>query len=182
MITMYNVKRIMIIGQPGSGKSTLARTMGSELNLPVFHIDHIHWKSGWVERTTSEKNRLCSEVHAKEEWIFEGGRSPTWPERLDRADVLVWLDLPLALRAWRVFWRTVRNRQQSPPDLPQGCQERFNWEFTKWIWTSRNTSRDAMQRLYDSAIAEKQVCRFRTRADVSSFVDRLRKNSKSAGD
>lgn len=177
MRIVENVKRVMIIGQPGSGKSTLARTISSELDLPVFHIDHIHWKSGWVERSVTEKNQLCAEVHAKEQWIFEGGRSPTWPERLDRAHVLVWLDLPLSLRAWRVFWRTIHNRKQSPPDLPEGCRERFSWEFTKWIWNSRNTSRDAMHRLYDGVTAEKQAYRLRSRREVSVFVDNLRSHS-----
>ncbi len=84
----------MIIGQPGSGKSTLARRLGQALNLPVVHIDHIHWKSGWIDRQGPEKDRLCSEVHAREQWIFEGGRSNTWGERLERADTLVWLDVP----------------------------------------------------------------------------------------
>lgn len=86
-LDMKKAKRIMIVGQAGSGKSTLARTMGSVLNLPVVHIDLIHWKSGWLERSGPEKDRLCSEVHAREKWIFEGGRLQTWPERLDRADV-----------------------------------------------------------------------------------------------
>lgn len=171
---MRNVKRVMIVGQPGSGKSTLARTMGSILNLPVIHIDLIHWKSGWVERASPEKDILCSEVHAQDKWVFEGGRSPTWPERLDRADVLVWLDLPLRLRAWRVFWRTIKHWGKSRPDLPKGCPERFSWHFTKWIWTSRNTQRTKMQRLYDAAPPGKQKYRLSTKAEVSVFVSELR--------
>ena len=93
------MRRIMIIGQPGSGKSTFARELGAITHLPVFHIDHIHWQSGWVERPGPEKDRLCADVHAQDKWIFEGGHSTTWPERLDRADTLIWLDLPLLLWA-----------------------------------------------------------------------------------
>lgn len=44
------MQRVMIIGQPASGKSTLARQMGDLTGLPVFHIDHIHWKPEWVAR------------------------------------------------------------------------------------------------------------------------------------
>ena len=93
----------MIIGQPGSGKSTLARRLGKILDLPVVHIDLIHWQSGWIERAKSEKDRLCSEVHTRDKWIFEGGHSNTWAERLGRADTLIFLDIPLAVRAWRVL-------------------------------------------------------------------------------
>ncbi len=76
------MKRVMIIGQPGSGKSTLARQLGAVTGLPVVHIDHIHWKSGWVERDRVEKAELCREVHAGEEWIFEGDQTDhetLWP-------------------------------------------------------------------------------------------------------
>jgi len=171
---MKNAKRVMIVGQTGSGKSTLARTMGTILNLPVVHIDLIHWTSGWVERSGPEKDILCAQVHARKTWIFEGGRSPTWPERLQRADVLIWIDLPLSLRAWRIFWRTLRNRKVSPPDLPEGCPDRFTWQYTKWIWCSRHTQQKMMQRLYDGAPVEKQKYRLATRGEVSAFVEQLR--------
>lgn len=68
-----SMRRVMIIGQPGAGKSTLARQIGALTGLPVVHIDHIHWTSGWVERPREEKTRLCGEVHARKSWIFEGG-------------------------------------------------------------------------------------------------------------
>lgn len=70
------MQRIMIVGKPGSGKSTLAREMGAGTGLPVVHIDHIHWQTGWVERSHEEKTRLCREVEAAEAWVFEGGTLP----------------------------------------------------------------------------------------------------------
>lgn len=138
---MSLVKRIMIVGQPGSGKSTLARELGSLLALPVVHIDQIHWQAGWIERSGPEKDRLCREVHARDSWIFEGGRSSTWSDRLKRADTLIWLDFPLTVRAWRVFLRTLRYHGRERPDLPVGCPERFDLEFTKWIWNTRNSGK-----------------------------------------
>lgn len=163
-------KRIMIIGQPGSGKSTLARVLGAVLDLPVVHIDHIHWQSGWIERPTSEKDQLCAEVHARDKWVFEGGRSPTWPERLDRADTLIWLDFPLPVRAWRVFRRTVVNHGKTRPDLPEGCPEHFSWEFTKWIWNTRTSGRIKMQKLFCTAATEKDKYWLRNSHQVSNFV------------
>lgn len=58
------MKRIMIVGGPGSGKSTLARCLGSQTGLPVQHMDHIHWQSGWVERTTEAKVIMIQDVEA----------------------------------------------------------------------------------------------------------------------
>lgn len=167
---MNSSRRIMIIGQPGSGKSTLARELGQILKLPVVHIDKIHWQSGWVERPDHEKDRLCAEVHASEEWIFEGGRSVTWPERVRRADTIVWLDVPLPVRGWRVFSRTVKCYGRSRPDLPDGCPERFNREFIKWIWATRNTNREAMQALFDSVPPEKLKVRLKSSLDVEAYL------------
>jgi adenylate kinase family enzyme len=67
------MQRIMIIRQPGSGKSRLARQVGARLGLPVHHIDHIHWQSGWIERDRAEKGRMCLAIEAQPAWVFEGG-------------------------------------------------------------------------------------------------------------
>lgn len=168
------MQRVMIIGQPGSGKSTLARTLGEITHLPVVHIDHIHWKAGWVERSGSEKDALCAEVHARESWIFEGGRSSTWPERLSRADTLIWLDFSLPVRMRRVLWRTLRYWGRNRPDLPDGCPEQFSWEFMRWIWDTRSSSRLMMQQLYNSVPPKKPKYRFASARDVKDFLSDLR--------
>ena len=58
------MQRVMVIGQPGSGKSTFARSLGAATGLPVHHMDHIHWMSGWQERPRAEKLRMVREVEA----------------------------------------------------------------------------------------------------------------------
>lgn len=166
------MKRIMIVGQPGAGKSTLARGLGRRTGLPVVHIDHIHWQSGWVERDRACKTRLCHEAEAREAWIFEGGHSATWANRLARADLLIWLDLPLWLRFWRVLARTVRWYGRSRPDLPEGCNERFgrnSLEFWAFIWRTRHSSRAAMARL--AAGAGKPVVRLRSPREVRRWLE-----------
>jgi len=111
------MKRVMILGQPGSGKSTLARKLGVVTGLPVVHMDHIHWKAGWVERDEEEKLELARAAMAQEAWIFEGGFSRTWHERAERADTLIWLDVGLWRRLWRVTYRFFRYFGQSRPDI-----------------------------------------------------------------
>ncbi|NKB50618.1 MAG: AAA family ATPase [Rhizobiaceae bacterium] len=167
------MKRIMIIGQPGSGKSTLARQLGEGTGLPVVHIDQIHWKPGWVEREKSEKTVLCHNVHQREEWIFEGGHSATWPERLDRSDTLIWLDFPLWLRLWRVVARSLRDYGKTRPDLPENCPERFNSELYLWIWNTRHSSRAKMGRFFDSAGEGKRRYKFSNARQVQGFLYQL---------
>lgn len=171
----------MIIGQPGSGKSTLARHLGEITHLPVFYMDHIHWQSGWIERSVKEKVQLVAETHAKPQWIFEGGFSRGWEERLQRADTLIWLDLPLWLRSWRVAKRTLRYWGRTRPDLPSGCPEQVSFEFYQWIWNTRKTARAKCKATLENAPLEKSTFHLRNPREVRQFLIQI-KRALDAGD
>jgi adenylate kinase family enzyme len=94
-------------------------------------MDKIHYMPGWVERSKAEKSALTREIHAKEHWIFEGGFSATIAERAARADMLIWLDLPVWIRLWRVLLRSYRYHGQVRPDMQDGCPERFNRQSSR---------------------------------------------------
>lgn len=163
----------MIVGQPGAGKSTLAREIGARTGLPVVHIDHIHWKPGWQERDRDEKTRLCREIHAGDRWVFEGGHTATWPERMARCDALIWLDVPATLRLTRVLRRSLKYRGQNRPDLPEGCPEQFSAEFYRWIWRTRNSGREKIGRLLAEAPPETPKWRLTGSHDVAAFLEGL---------
>lgn len=169
------MQRVMIVGQPGSGKSTLARKLGEQTGLPVVHIDTIHWQPGWVERSPDEKTRLCREVEARERWIFEGGHSTTWSNRLARADMLIWIDRSAALRFWRVFCRTTLNRGRSRPDLPDDCPELLANlpEFFRFMWRTKNSAREKMKQLVTRAPSGCCVVCLRSNRDTEVFLASL---------
>jgi adenylate kinase family enzyme len=168
--------RVMIIGQPGSGKSTLARQLGQRTGLPVFHMDHIHWQPGWVERPKAEKIRLAMEIEARPSWIFEGGLSATYTNRVARADTLIWLDFPLSVRLWRVLKRTLRYLGQTRPDLPKGCREGFTAEtvpFWRYIWRTRHSGRRRIEVLFGTAPPQSTLVHLRSLAEVKRFLQSL---------
>ncbi|MGP1395873.1 MAG: DNA topology modulation protein FlaR [Inquilinaceae bacterium] len=167
------MKRVMIVGGPGSGKSTLGRLLGERTGLPVFHMDHIHWMSGWVERDRDEKDRLTHEVHARDTWIFEGGYSRTYGERVTRADTFVWLDIPLWLRLWRVLRRSVVGYGKTRPDLPEGCPEKLDREtldFIAFIWRTRHSARAKLQAIADDPPIHLTIHHLRNLRDVRLFL------------
>ena len=175
------MQRVMITGGPGSGKSTLARLMSARTGLPAYHMDQIHWKPGWTPRADEEKIPLVLEIIAKDAWIFEGGNSTTYPNRIARADTFIWLDLPVTLRFTRVIWRTIRDRGTVRPDMAPDCPEGFHAEtlaFWRYAWTSRRTARAKL-----AAIAANPghliVHHLQSRSQVSAFIASLPKTERT---
>ena len=166
------MQRVMIVGQPGSGKSTLARKLGQRTGLPVVHIDTIHWQPGWIERSRDEKTRLCLDVEARDCWIFEGGHSATWDNRMARADLLIWIDRSAPLRFLRVLLRTLLQHGKSRPDLPENCPELLANlpEFFKFMWRTNQSARAKMQQLVATAPSACRVVHLRSNRDTRIFL------------
>ena len=166
----------MITGAPGSGKSTLAVAMGTLTGLPVFHMDIIHYKSGWIERTQSDKHKLTHNVHILDEWIFEGGHSRTYAERIQRADTFIWLDFPVLLRLYRVLWRAIKYRGKTRPDLPDGCPEQFNLqtlEFIGFILRTRKSARIKLQNIFKNPPSHLKVIRLSSIKEIEDYLHSL---------
>ncbi|MDR5652077.1 AAA family ATPase [Ruixingdingia sedimenti] len=170
------MKRVMIMGQPGSGKSTLARRMGDITGLPVFHMDHIHWQPGWRERPLPEKIALARAIEAQERWIFEGGLSSTYASRAARADLIVWLDVPVGLRLWRVTRRCLTGLGRTRPDLPENCPETLRNlpGFWRFIWDTRHTATASISQALAAAPPGVSKIRLTRLTEVRAFLDGLK--------
>lgn len=169
------MQRVMIVGQSGSGKSTLAREMHKRLGLPVIHIDTIHWQPGWIERALDEKTRLCREAEAQDRWIFEGGHSATWNNRVARADLLIWIDRPSIVRFWRVLLRTLIQRGGPRPDLPEDCPEQLGnlLRLFSYMWTTRKSARAKMKQIAATAPSTCRVVRLRSDRQTRLFLSNV---------
>ena len=85
--------KIQIIGYSGSGKSTLARKLGEYYNIPVLHLDSVHFKNNWEERTDEEFNEIVSRfIEENESWIIDGNYSRIAPIRFEISDQLIFLN------------------------------------------------------------------------------------------
>lgn len=163
------MQRIMIIGAPGSGKSTLARNLGVKTGLPVHHMDHIHHLPGWAERPKPEKLAMAHAIEAAPEWVFEGGLASTYDTRAARADLVVFLDLNVINRLWRVLKRIWRYRGTVRPDMAPGCPEQFAPDFLWWILTSNNKNR-SRDTAFLAGLPSEKTLTLRSQAQIDAFV------------
>ena len=114
--------------------TTVIRTRG--------HLDSA--SGGRLLRLLDAEIEMARAVLAQDAWIFEGGFFTIQSERLARAQVVIWLDLPVGLRMWRVFRRTVCWYGRVRPDLQEGCPEGRHpgmLEFWRFIWRTRHSGR-----------------------------------------
>lgn len=168
------MKRIMIVGGSGSGKSTLARQVGAITNLPVVHIDKMYWLPNWVLRDGDDMRSLIDDAAAKATWVFEGNHSKSFSGRGDRADMIVFLDLPRRVRLWRVLTRFVTHIGQTRDDMGEGCNERLELDFlVNFVWRYHKRGRLVPLRLIETYRDKTRIEHLRTPRDVRAFLTRL---------
>lgn len=163
------MKKISIIGSSGSGKSTLAARLGGETGIKVIHLDKLYWKPGWVEPDKKEWNEVVKKILDQQEWIIDGNYGGTMEIRLAASDTIVFLDLPRTVCVWRVLKRLLSYRKESRPDIAEGCEERFDWEFLRWVWNYPRRSKPKVERLLKRFETEKAVFRLRSRKAIDAF-------------
>ncbi len=113
------MKKILIVGGPGSGKTFCAMKLSEKLKIPVYHLDHYYYKPNWVVVDRAEFIAIQRNIIQKDAWIIDGNSLTTLSERLDKADAIIFLDIPRYQRVKRILWRNcVLNK---PSDLPPGC-------------------------------------------------------------
>ncbi len=174
------MKRILIIGCSGSGKSTLSTQLQPILKLPLIHLDRHYWKPNWQATENEEWDRLVNEFAAGEEWIIDGNYSRTMDLRLRRADLIVWLDIPRHVCLYRVIKRWVQYYGRTRPDLNEGCPEKIDWAFLRWIWNYPTRTRPRTIEKLKQLESHQQVVVIQNRKQLHALVERLQRHTTDA--
>ena len=135
---MYN--RISIIGGAGTGKTTLSNILSEKYNIPVTHIDGIHHLKNWQVRDKAERDKIILDIVENEKWIIDGTYKDTLKQRLEKSDLIIWLDYSTFSQIKGILKRFFKNPGKEKPEIP-GCNERLNWEFLKYVLAYRKKKR-----------------------------------------
>ena len=166
------MERIIIIGCGGAGKSTLARQLGERLNIPVVHLDKLFWKPGWGEMPEDEFDELHRQELAKEKWIMDGNFNRTMQERMARCDTIIYLDFSRFACLMGVVKRVLTTYGKCRPDMGEGCPERIDFEFLKWVWNYNRDKRERNYRLLNEAQHAETIV-LKNRRAVKKFLSQL---------
>lgn len=112
--------RILLLGNAGTGKTTLARSLGTRTGAPVISLDDL-WQPAWTKADLPSFRALVAAAHSAESWISDGNfAAATFDLRLPRADLVLWLERPRSICAWRAVVRTLQSGEpHRAADLPK---------------------------------------------------------------
>jgi adenylate kinase family enzyme len=111
--------RINVTGNAASGKTTLAAFLGAELGLPVFSLDSIVWRPRWSKTPPEERFAAERELAHPASWVIDGVSAYV----RSHADLVLFLDVPRHLCAWRGLLRAMRYFNRTRPGLRTPCPD-----------------------------------------------------------
>lgn len=144
-------RRVLVAGVSGSGKTTLSRRIAARLNVQATEIDALYHGAGWIPRREFAAD--VTALASRPEWITEWQYSSARALLAARADLVVWLDLPVARTMVQVTGRSVRRRLRREV-LWNGNIEPPLWTIVtrrdhviRWAWTTRHKYRGLLSAL-----------------------------------
>jgi adenylate kinase family enzyme len=171
------IRRVSVVGSSGSGKTTFAIRLAARLGVPHIELDAIYWGPNWTPLDAGTFTARVQEAIAAEAWVCDGNYSTVRPIVLERADTVVWLDLPLRTCLGRML-RRAAVRIRSGEELWGGNRESWRDVFIGrealfwWLTTQhRRKRRDYAARFAAPEARHLLVLRFTTSAAAEAWLE-----------
>jgi adenylate kinase family enzyme len=166
-------RRVLVAGTSGSGKTTVAGLIGAELRVPRVEIDGLYHGPGWTPRPS-----FVADVHrftAGPAWVTEWQYGAVRDHLADRADLLVWLDLPRPAVMRQVVRRTLVRRLTRRRLWNGNVEPPLRTIFTdpehivRWAWRTHGRTAMRVAELLERR-PELTVVRLRNRAETAQWL------------
>lgn len=169
------MNRVAVFGNAGGGKSTLSNRLAEITGIPLVSLDLVKYKPGGSQLPHAEFKAAHDRLLQQERWIIDGfGSLDTVWERLDVADTLIYLDLPVLRHYWWVTKRFIKGAWLPPEGWPENSplvKGTLNSYYTVWLCHQKLTPK---YRAYvEAAQATKPVYHLRSLQEVKHFWQTL---------
>ena len=172
--------RISIVGHSGSGKTTLAKKISGKLSIPHIQLDRFWFEAGGLKimnkktpEYQSEHERVRAYVKenilktiSADSWVSDGFYSRFQSEISDRADVIIYLDIPL--------WRRLANHASRVLFSDDRHKEVSLWnEFTFFFEIIRRST--AFKPKFDKFLPQykDKIITLHSRKEIRSYIQNL---------
>lgn len=125
--------KLVVMGR--GGKTSLASAISDRFGLPFLELDSVVWMPDWQPRDRTERTAIIErwiDDHP-DGWVIDGDTADSaGVELTERADTVIWLDLPFPT----VFSRVVRRTLSRIGSRTKVCGD--NYETWRHSFFSRN--------------------------------------------
>jgi adenylate kinase family enzyme len=149
-----------VIGCGGAGKTTVASALAEHHDLPLVQADPIVHPGGGPARPEAEWQPELKGQADGEAWVIDAMKLSLLEHRVERAELVVWLDLP---RRW--CYLGVAQRADRWRDLRNG-------EFMRWIWDFPRKARPRIAEILDRHRTDTEIVVLRSRREIHDFLTR----------
>ena len=150
------MKKVAVFGNTGGGKSTLSKKVAEITGLPLYVLDKIQYKAGGEKVEDRDYRQVHDRILNSDRWVVDGyGCLETLWERLNAADTLVYIDLPLFIHFFWVSKRLIIGLFKNPDGWPENtpilksslnsyrvlmaCHKLLTPKYREYIQLSRET-------------------------------------------
>ncbi len=148
------MQRIIVVGNTASGKSTLAKKLAETFGLFYQDLDDLHFLPGWQARPPEEFRALLDAASRNKAWVLAGNYIENSSDiSFQRADTLIWLDLPFLPNFLKLLQRTIK-RIWTAELIHNGNRETFLTEFCSpksiiwWFFKLRKHDNEVLEQLF----------------------------------
>ncbi|MEH1830915.1 MAG: adenylate kinase [Nostoc sp.] len=167
------MKKVAVFGNAGGGKSTLSKRLSQITGLPLHVLDKIKYQSGGTEVLHEDFLSAHQKILATDQWIIDGfGCMETlWP-RLDKADTLIFVDLPLYVHGWWVTKRLITGYFKPPEGWPSNSPIlRSSVNSYRALWLCHKYLTAKYRKYIEQAQNIKSVYHIRSTKQISQFFE-----------
>ena len=151
------MKKVAVFGNAGGGKSTLSKHLAEMTGLPLIALDLIQYKPGGDKIPDEEYKIAHDEILQQDCWIIDGfGTLDTLWRRLDAADTLIYIDLPIIQHYFWVTKRLIKGFWVAPEGYPENsplikstlnayyvvrlCHQKLTPKYREYVYKAKSTS------------------------------------------
>jgi adenylate kinase family enzyme len=167
------MKKVAVFGNAGGGKSTLSKRLSEITGLPLHILDKIQFQPGGIEVPQEDYKRIHEKILVTDQWIIDGfGCIETLWLRLDEADSLVFVDLPLYIHFWWVTKRLFVGYFKPPEGWPENSPILTSSLISyRVLWLCRKYLTPKYRDYIKQAQTTKSVYHIRTTKQISQFLE-----------
>jgi adenylate kinase family enzyme len=165
----------VVASASGCGKTTVGRAIADKLRVPFVELDALHHGPGWSEASADELQAKVKPIVESDAWVVDGNyRGKLGDLVLERAELVVWLDLPVRVWLPRLLRRTFRrivHRQQLWAGNRESLRAALVGRDALIPWSLRHYGR--RRRVYPQRFGRFNVVRLQSQVEIDRFLAAL---------